>query len=226
MRLQLFNKLNYLDFHTHKLSRANEANITEIVSLHLDKETAYNLYTIGKHPWFTDSELSNKEKQHLKTHLQNENCLALGEVGLDKLKGLSINAQKDILRSQLNIAEELNKPVIVHCVRAFDQLLQVKKEFPQLKKWCIHGYARHAKLAEQLIQQGFYISLMPVLQPTETYKTLLRSLPIEKLFLETDSMPNITIEQLYLQASKIIDISVDELKSQLMQNAENFFKNE
>lgn len=225
MLTQLFQKTNFLDFHTHKLRRQNDAHITEIVSIHLGNEIAHNLYTIGKHPWFTDSKLSDKEKEALKTHLQQENCLALGEVGLDKLKGASLNIQKDILRNQLIIASELNKPVIIHCVRAFDQLLQVKKEFPTLKKWCIHGYARHAKLAAQLINQGFYLSLMPVVNPSESYIELLRSLPIEKLFLETDSMQNITIEQLYLQASKIIDISVDELKSQLMQNAENFFKN-
>lgn len=226
MKIRLCNKINYLDFHTHKLRRQNDSHITEIVSIHLGNEIPHNLYTIGKHPWFTNSQLSDKEKRELKTHLQNENCLALGEVGLDRLKGASLDIQKDILRSQLDIANELNKPVIIHCVRAFDQLLQVKKEFSTLKKWCIHGYARHAKLAEQLINQGFYLSLMPVINPSESYIELLRSLPIEKLFLETDSMPNITIEQLYLQASKIIDISVDELKSQLIQNAENFFKNE
>lgn len=217
-----FKHNNYLDFHTHKIRRQDHNDITEIISIHLEEETKLPLYTIGKHPWFTDSPLSNKEKKELKTHLQNKNCLALGEIGLDKLKGVNLELQAQILRQQLDIALELQKPVIIHCVRTFDQLLQIKKDYPKLKKWCIHGYARHVKLAKQLIEQGFYLSLMPQ-KLSDSYIELIKSIPNDKLFLETDSMPNIKIEDLYLRASKILNITLDDLKSQIMLNAKTFF---
>lgn len=220
-----FNLNNYLDFHTHKSRRQDDETITEIISQHLGNEIELLIYTIGKHPWFTPTLLSIKEKEKLKILLQNKNCLALGEIGLDKLKGASLELQSEILRQQLDLNVELQKPVIIHCVKAFDTLFQIKKDYSQLKKWCIHGYARNPQLAKQLIDQGFYISLMPQ-KLSEKYKRLIKSLPLNKFFLETDSMPNIKIEDLYLQASKVLEISVENLKTQLMQNAINFFKNE
>ncbi|TYP99858.1 TatD DNase family protein [Tenacibaculum adriaticum] len=221
-----FENINYLDFHTHKMRRQSEANISEIVSIHLGKETEHSLYTIGKHPWWTEEVLSKEELNTLTLHLSSEHCLAMGEMGLDKFKGPELSKQIEILKSQLVLANALKKPVIIHCVRAFDQLIQIKKEFPHIPNWCIHGFSRHPELAKQLIHQGFYISLIPVLQPTEKYKTLLTSLPLDRFFLETDSMPNISIENIYLQAAKILNISVETLIKQINKNAITFFNHE
>lgn len=221
-----FQSTKYLDFHTHRLRRQACKNITEIVSIHLGKETEHDLYTIGKHPWWTEEVLSEYEKTALKAHLSNKRCLAMGEIGLDKFKGPEISKQINILKSQLTIASELEKPVIIHCVRAFDSLIKLKKEYPQIKNWCIHGFSRHTKLAKQLIDQGFYISLMPLIKPLEKYINILKSLPLDRFFLETDSMPNISIEILYLQAAKTLDLTVEELKTQLYKNAIIFFNHE
>jgi TatD DNase family protein len=201
---------HYLDFHTHRIRRADREDIIEIISIHPGKEVDAYLYTIGKHPWWTTEPLGTEEKKELKTRLLEENCLAIGEIGLDKFKGPSIQEQMDILRSQLDLAVELKLPVIIHCVRTIHQLLEVKKEYPQLKKICIHAYARQATLAQQLIKEGFYLSLMPVKQINEKYKALILSLPLDKFFLETDSMAEIQIEDVYLQVSKILDRSVED----------------
>jgi len=220
----LFQPTHYLDFHTHRLRRQGRSDITEIVSIHMgQEERAHELYTIGKHPWWTEKTLSEEEIPLLQQHLSSEKCLAMGEMGLDKFKGPEMEIQINVLRSQLDLAREISASVIIHCVKAYDQLLQIKKEYPEIKKWCIHGYSRHATLAHQLINQGFHLSIMPM-KPSDKYTDLLQSLPLEKFFLETDSMPNILIEDLYLQAAKALDVSVEKLKIQMAKNANNFFK--
>ncbi|MDY0780486.1 TatD family hydrolase [Tenacibaculum sp. IB213877] len=218
-----FENITYLDFHTHRMCRQNDAEILEIVSIHLGKETEYDWYTVGKHPWWTEEVLSEDEKGQFLAHLSNKYCLAIGEIGLDKLKGPELTKQLEIFKSVLAVANEHQKPVIIHCVRAFDSLIKVKKEFPDIPNWYIHGFSRHTELAKQLIDQGFYLSIMPVFEVTEKYQTLLQSLPKDRFFLETDSMPNIKIEDIYLQASKILNVSQETLQQQIIQNAKTFF---
>lgn len=133
-----------------------------------------------------------------------------------------MEVQMDILRSQLQIAQELGKSVIIHCVRAFDQLIQIKKEFPKIDNWCVHGYGRHAVLARQLINQGFYLSLMPS-APLEKYEDLFSAIPHDRIFLETDSMPNVSIEEIYLRVSKLTGLTLPELCKQMNNNAREFF---
>lgn len=222
-----FNKLVYLDFHTHKSRYKGNDKVVEIVSFHLGMEHPHEgLYTIGKHPWWTDAVLTIGEVAELTNHFNSTNCLALGEMGLDKLKGSPLAVQMDILRSQLSIAAALNAPVIIHCVRAYNQLLQIKKEFPSIKKWCVHGFGRNVTLAQQLVNEGFYLSLMPNIRPIDKLNELLHGIPRDRLFLETDSMSQISIEDIYLQASKMLNIPLEELQVQMMQNASNFFGNE
>ncbi|MBS9774289.1 MAG: TatD family hydrolase [Tenacibaculum sp.] len=218
------NPNTYIDFHTHKIRREDNDDILEIVSLHLGKETECDYFTVGKHPWWTNSLLNSSEKEQLNKLLSLKKCLAVGEIGLDKLKGENLNIQKNILRELLQIATEQQKPVIIHCVRAFDSLIKIKREFPEIKKWCIHGFSRHSTLAKQLINERFYLSIMPVKKISPKYTELIKSLPINSFFLETDSMPNTKIEDIYLQVANIREISVEELKVQLIKNFNDFFK--
>jgi TatD DNase family protein len=222
MKSSPFQPNYYLDFHTHKMRHDDRDDIVEIVSVHPGKGHPHRFYTIGYHPWWIDQPLSTEQHQKLSVELVKPDCLALGEVGLDNLKGPPIGIQMDILRSQLPLAVAHNKPVIIHCVRAFDQLIQIKKEFPSIKRWCIHGYGRHAILARQLVDQGFYLSLMPGL-PEEKYAELLNNVPLERIFLETDSMPDCSIDQIYSSIAALINMEVSDLCRRMNENAQTFF---
>ncbi len=218
----LFTPKNLLDFHTHSLRNKDLKDVAEIVSIHLGQEKERQYFTVGLHPWWTTTPVTPQQQNQLLLLLADEYCLAMGEMGLDRLKGPAMNIQMEVLRSQLVIAEQLNKPVIIHCVRAFDQLIQIKKEFPNIKKWCVHGYGRHVILAKQLIAHGFYLSLMP--SPPAKYQSWFESLPMEKLFLETDSMPDVTIQQIYTLVSEAAGLDFDELCVQMNKNASEFFE--
>ena len=222
MGYQLFQSSAYLDFHTHAMRKADEGDVVEIVSLHLGQEKAHDYFTVGLHPWWTTEPVTMGQRQELISLLHQENCLAMGEMGLDNLKGPALHVQMDAFRSQLSIANDLGKPVIIHCVRAFDQLMQVKREFPSIKKWCVHGYGRHAILARQLIDQGFYLSIMPTL--SMKYRALFQALPHDRLFLETDSMADVDIVDLYSQVAGILDMNIHHLTRQMNSNARDFFQ--
>ncbi|MEQ8237721.1 MAG: TatD family hydrolase [Cyclobacteriaceae bacterium] len=200
----------------------NSADMLEIVSIHLGQDREKKYFTVGLHPWWMKAVVSSKQKIELEALLSDPCCLAMGEMGLDKLKGPPINEQMNFLRSQLNIAEEMSMPVIIHCVRAYNQLIQIKKEFPAIKKWCVHGYGRHSILAKQLIDQGFYLSLMPTIE--EKYLDWFTTLPNNKLFLETDSMPEADILDIYHTVSRLTNISIEELQAQMNNNASDFFE--
>ncbi|WP_416865718.1 MAG: TatD family hydrolase [Imperialibacter sp.] len=218
----IFHDSHFLDFHTHTMRQADRADVMEIVSLHLGQDKAHKYFTVGMHPWWTEQAATPEQRTELERLLADSHCLAMGEMGLDNLKGPAIEVQMDILRSQLKISDEMKKPVIIHCVRAFGQLSEIKKEFPGIEKWCVHGYGRHATLAKQLIDQGFYLSLMPGLPPAK-YIDLFESLPIDHLFLETDSMPGISIIDVYETLAGLIEIEMTELQRQINSNARTFF---
>ena len=218
-----FAKINVLDFHTHAQRAQSKSHVMEIVSLHLGQDKPHDYFTIGMHPWWTKYPISAGDLERLFEISQSPYCLAIGEIGLDKLKGEPIDLQMNNLQALLQVARQTNKPVIIHCVRAFDQLIQIKKENPDIKDWCIHGYGRHATLADQLIRQGFYLSLMPGM-PREKLQSLLEAIPFEKLFLETDSMPETDIEAVYQDAADIMGVGMKTLCEQIKLNAQTFFE--
>ena len=211
-----------LDFHTHRMQHADDHEIIEIISLHLGQDRPHQFYTVGMHPWWTERIPENTQQEALEVLLSDPYCLAMGEMGLDKLKGPPLNRQIEILSSLLSIADRSNKPVIIHCVRAFDPLIQLKKQYPGIPNWCVHGYGRHLTLAKQLIDQGFYLSLMPGM-PSEKLTELLTHLPKDRIFLETDSMPDISITEVYQNASSLLAKEISHLCDQINQNAINFF---
>jgi TatD DNase family protein len=217
-----FHDSHYLDFHTHSMRHADRADVMEIVSLHLGKDKLHQYCTVGLHPWWTAQPVTVDQRKDLERLLADSHCLAMGEMGLDNLKGPTMNVQMDILRSQLVIADEFEKPVVIHCVRAFGQLGEIKKEFPGIEKWCVHGYGRHATLAKQLIDQGFYLSLMPGLPPAK-YTELFDRLPHDRLFLETDSMPDVSIMEVYETVAQLMGMDLSHLQTQMNSNAKDFF---
>lgn len=216
----------YVDFHTHRARHNHRNDICEITSVHLGQSIPEGYFTIGMHPWWTEK-IEQSDIDSLQTILtSDEHCLGLGEIGLDKLKGPDMHVQIKNLRVLFDIAIQVKKPVVIHCVRAYHQLLDLKKEYPAISNWCIHGYARHKVLAHQLLDQGFLISIMPVKHPNPAYIELIQNLPLDRFVLETDSMPKTEIEDIYLRVAEIKKIQKDALQRQILRNIKNFFSHE
>lgn len=221
MDFSIFDNNPMIDFHTHDAMNSNRIDLVEIVSSPLIMDN--RPFSLERHPWNITHSLSETELCELSAHLKHPNCLALGEIGMDKLKGLHLDEQLKILKSILFVANEEKMPVIIHCVKAYDEIIQLKKEFKLIPNWAIHGFNKNWELAKQLIDHGFYLSLNP--GKVKEIETILEIIPIDRLFLETDNS-SILIEDNYLRAAKTLGMSIEELQSQIAQNAKTFFEYE
>ena len=176
-----------------------------------------SLFSAGIHPW--DVEIVNPELFiKLETMLAHPNCFAVGECGLDKITIPDPEIQQEVFKQQLQLAVKYNKPVIIHCVKAFDELIAITRRFHDKVPLVIHGFNKSAELAKQLIQEGFYLSLNAALLKKEHVD--FRSIPLGKLFLETDVNQQISIEEVYSLASLKFGINPEKLKEQIYLNFE------
>lgn len=212
----------FIDFHNH--SNWHGSEVIEVVSIHDHQDKNAKFYTIGFHPWWTEKLLDESQLNFIKEkYLADKNCLGIGEFGLDKLKGAPLELQEEIAIQQIKIANELKAPVILHCVRAYDRLIRLKKAFGQTP-WVVHGYMRNKILAQQLLDSGMMLSVAPQEQMQASFIEMMLYVPIEHIFLETDSDSRINITERYRIFAALKKMDINPLKEQLYQNFKTFYQ--
>jgi len=201
----------WYNLHTHYPS--NESQVIEIVNQYPSQIVNYHPYfSIGIHPFQVKLDALDRELDNMETYLQQSNCLAIGECGLDKKIDVSIDNQKKVFIEQLKLAEKYNKPVILHCVGAYQEVIQLKKEQKIQVPLIIHGFAKSSlQLAQDLVNQNFYLSFGKHLLVSDGLSNVFKSLPLNRCFLETDSMKNGTIKDIYKKAQAIHGLEVNEI---------------
>lgn len=199
----------YFDIHTHQFT--NQAHVVEIVNQYPDEPFQdYPAYSIGIHPWRIDANNLNKELHLIEKLLLTPNCKAIGECGLDKRIETSIDVQKKVLIPQLLLAEKYKKPVILHCVAAYQEIIRIKKELKLTIPLIIHGFSKNAQVAKSLWSNGFYLSFGKYLLLNPELSNVLKTVPVEQIFLETDTMEQ-TIFDVYSKAENILNRNVKDL---------------
>lgn len=146
-------------------------------------------YCLGIHPWFiAEHDQSHLEalKQELKESL--EGCVALGECGLDRIRG-DLSAQLPWFEAQVDIAVETGFPLVVHSVRTHDEVGVVLKRKPSLGPVLIHGFSGSVQQARKLVDLGCFIGVGGVVTHDRARKTrnTIAQLPLDCLVLETDA---------------------------------------
>jgi TatD DNase family protein len=175
-------------------------------------------FSIGIHPWDSDIQFSMAEFEKL---IQHKNCLAIGECGLDKVIEIDLEIQKRVFISQLEFAVKYQKTVIIHCVKAYDELIEICKQYHSKIPLIIHGFNKSLQLAKQLIDKGFYISLSHSIFKKEGID--FNSLDLEKIFLETDNSEFVLIEEVYQKAADCFQIKEVDLKEKIYSNFTTLF---
>jgi TatD DNase family protein len=180
-------------------------------------------FTIGIHPWFLTAENFQQQISVVRQYADHQNTIAIGEAGFDRLKGPEFSIQRAAFEEQVRIADKVSTPVVIHCVRAWDELLSEHKKLSPANPWLVHGFRGKKELARQLISRGMYLSFWFdfILKPESTH--LIKSLPKEKIFLETDGS-SVDIKTIYEKVASDLDLSTDELKSIIYRNFKEFFK--
>lgn len=219
--------MQFFNFHTH--IHTNQSEVLELVNQYpQDFDDTISFYSIGIHPWFIDEEQVESHLQILENKLRNANCLAVGECGLDKRienhrKEIPFDLQLRVFKKQLLLAEKYQKPVVVHCVAAFQELIALKKELGISVPMIIHGFSKNAQLAKQLLDNGFYLSFGKYLLRNPELKPVFQSIPNNRFFLETDTVEE-RIQDVYVLAAKYKGIEVQNLQEIINKNFNKIFK--
>ena len=201
----------FFDFHHHK-----SHNSYGIYNLHQEEILPENYFSIGIHPKDIDGNWQeNLEK--VKEISQQQNCVAIGECGLDALINIDENLQKKVFEAQILWANEIQKPVIIHCVRKFQELIPFQKiaKIPMI----IHGFNKKKAIADEMLKHGFYLSFGKSVLRSVSLQAIVKDFPLEKMFLETDDA-DFDIAELYQKVAELKEISLGKLQKQISNNLE------
>ncbi len=211
------------DVHTHQILLEDTDDpyhscILDVYPLEFEvAKESYNrhAFSCGIHPWY--SEGSENQLAYLKEIISNPRIVAIGETGLDKLKGPSYDIQIPVFKEHIALSEKLGKPLIIHCVKAWEELIQVRKEISPKQPWIIHGYRGKPELTQRLINEGFLFSVGDDINVES-----MEIIPIESLFCETDE-DVMDIREVYLQAAQAMNMDLEEFAEKIAENVHRVF---
>ena len=213
--------MKYINLHTHIFS--DRADILEIVNQYpQDFDAAIPHYSIGIHPWYIVENRVDEDLAIIESKLELENCLALGECGLDKRVEIPFDLQINVFERQLILAEEYKKPVIIHCVAAFQEVIEIKKRLEINVPMIIHGFSKNIETAQQLLNNGFYLSFGKYLLRNQELEAVFKAIPDHRFFLETDAIEE-GIREVYQLAAKYKNIELEAMQNQVQHNFESIF---
>lgn len=216
--------MQYFNLHTHSYS--NQEDVVELVNQYPQEFTdTFPNYSIGIHPWFIEEDRIEPDLAIIESKLKEPNCLAVGECGLDKRIEIPFELQQTVFERQLLLAEQYQKPVVIHCVAAFQELIAIKKRLKISIPFVIHGYSKNEQLAKELVANGCYISFGKYLLRLPQLESVFRAMPNDRFFLETDTDEQ-TIQEVYALAAQYKGLSVAQIKELVNTNFRKVFDSE
>ncbi len=239
----------YVNAHAHEIKP--EKDVVAVYSTLPDPFPEHNparwLISAGIHPWLMEEKdfaealqvFENMpeipgadwkpDREHCMRHwlekLDNlaaeKKIIAIGETGLDRVHNEDIDSQMEIFTAQLEIAEKYDLPVVIHCVKAFPELLSVRKRFYKTP-WIVHSFRGNAQTALQLLEKNCYLSFGEAMLKSPQLQEMMAELPLDRVFFETDEA-GCTIQELYEEATKIYKVGLRAIKLLTLKNFKKVF---
>ena len=218
----------FVDIHTH----IDNQSVIKIVSDNFEEKV---LTTVGVHPWdvchFERNEMKSRNPFLSKandsggfldcTSLRSvplEMTTAIGEVGLDKVHKETFEKQVEVFEEMIRLSESYRKPMIIHCVRAYSEIIEMRKKMKATMPWVIHGFNSSVETMRQMLRYDMYISLGEILYHNENQAVnILKNIPMERLFLETD-VSGRDIRDVYAKAAALMGCDIEVLCRQIFEN--------
>ena len=211
----------FINIHGHRQA----SSIEEWVMMNLmakdfppdDIETGYS--SVGFHPYNIGRVDEDETLKKVKEAVEHPRVLAIGEIGLDKSIEPAMGDQLRIFEKQVDIAESAGLPLVLHVVRAFNEMIEFMRAHQPVVPMIIQGYNGSPQMADALVKAGFMISFGEAITGDHSkIVEALQKVPAEMLFLETDE-GDMDIREIYHFASEVKGISVDHLRVQIFENA-------
>ena len=211
----------FVDIHTHIDNQA----VIRILDDNFEEKV---LTTWGVHPWEVDCHFDRPqgaEKSHpiagdfsIPLRSSRNDVVAIGEVGLDKVHKETFEKQVEVFEEMIRLSESYRKPMIVHCVRAYSEIIEIRKKTKAEMPWVIHGFNSSVETMRQLLRYDMYISLGEILYRNENQAVkILKDIPLDRLFLETDVSER-DIKDVYAKAASLLGCDLDILCRQIFEN--------
>lgn len=205
----IFLSMKFFDFHHHHLE-----NEFGIYNLKYNEDVPKGFFSAGIHPDAISTDIDT-QFEWLKEISKLPNCVAIGECGLDGLIDVEDKLQEDVFKKQIFWANEVRKPIIIHCVKRFSRLGAFKKlsKVPLI----VHGFNKRKSIGDELKKNNFYLSFGQSVLYNVNLQEFLRDFPLDKMFLETDSA-DFDIEELYAKVASLKKMNSDELTQKIKEN--------
>ena len=211
------------DIHTHQILLEDNDDpyhscILDVYPLEFEvAKDAYkrHSFSCGIHPWYSDD--SDSQMKYLTEIASDPRVIAIGEAGLDKIKGPSFTIQIPVFKQHIELSEQLKKPLIIHAVKAWEELYHIRRNAHPTQPWIIHGFRGNPQIAEQMAKVGFLFSL------GERFNVdSLDFIPKDSLFCETDESET-TILGVYQQIASALNIELEDFAALIAENVKRVF---
>lgn len=217
---------SFINIHTHHKPLLQEEFVLRNAYMALSNQQLNNLpypTSAGLHPWFINRMPVNECSDRLIDLATSEKVFAIGEIGIDRAIEIPVHTQLAYFDAQVNIARALQKPVIIHAVRSYSDMI------PFLKKskipFIFHQFSGNIQQATELLKHQAYLSFGKGLFEPKT-EEVFREVPLTSVFLETDTATHLNISDVYHKAAELKKLSLDELKSAVFHNFARLFGNQ
>ena len=190
----------FVDIHTHRFTGC-----------------CIELRARGIHPW----QAADQNVEFAVTDAMFADADAVGETGLDFVCGVDRVAQERLFRLHLDAAQRLCLPVVLHCVRAFEPVMNILREY-RLRTAIFHGFIGSEQQAARAVGRGYYLSFGPATTRSPRTVAALRSVPLERIFAETDDT-GADIADVYEMICRVRGVEMETLKERLAQNYYDIF---
>ena len=161
-----------------------------VLDIGTDEKEADNvpLFSTGIHPKLIDNTFD--QKFQIVKHLASlPNCAAIGECGIDVFSSAEVATQKEAFIQHLHLAQQISKPVIIHCVRAYSEIISALNTTRFSLPVVMHSYNGNLQTTEQLLRrENIYFSFSDkILAPNSSAQKSLVIIPLSRILIETDN---------------------------------------
>ena len=179
-------------------------------------------FSAGIHPW----DAGKYELDAFAPLFDSPRCLAIGECGLDRTSDAALPLQMKVFEAQIAESVRRGKPLMIHCVRCFPELLRLKSSLPDdAPAWVIHGFRGTKRKAFDLLEAGCVLSFGAGLLRDAGNMEYFAEIPLDRILIETDESPEL-FERILAEAAAMHLLSPSELAETVSANFKRIFRHD
>lgn len=213
--------MTYYDCHTHHPHADPAIVAVRNIRLGVEALPTHSLLSVGIHPW----DAARTDIAVLDEAIGHDGMVAIGETGLDRACGVSWSAQEHMFIEHIRRSEEHRLPLIIHCVRAYDDVIRIRVAQHATMPWILHGFNKSGDVIDRLVEADMYVSFGgALLRDGSPATSAIRRVPTSRMLLETDDDADLRIAAVYAAAASLLNVSINDLCTTQHENFKTVFK--